>query len=99
MSGERGARALHGEHVSWIGHVREYLGALTPSDVTLYDPPIRMLTVAGTGNVVVVLDADDETVSANYVTIAVEATEILTEFAIRQVRSTSTTATGLKGFR
>lgn len=99
MAGGPVNREIDGQYPGWTGPCRTTVGAITKSDATLYDPPLRRLYIGGAGNVVVVLDADDEAVSANYTVLAVAAAQILDGFAIRQVRSTNTTATGIIGFR
>jgi hypothetical protein len=71
--------------------------AVTPSDATLYDPPLRLLYCGGAGNLVLVLDSNDETDADHRFTVAVTAGQLLDVFAIKQVRAAST-ATGLLGF-
>jgi hypothetical protein len=68
-----------------------------------YEPPIRLLTATGAGNVVVTLHGSDTATSAQKVTLVIGAGDIndcqgLSSFAIRKVWLTSTTATGLKAF-
>jgi hypothetical protein len=74
-------------------------GTITPSDATTYNPPIRCLRVGTAGNLAIVLAGDSELDANKYVTLAVSAGEELTSYAIKQVRSTNTTAGGLLGFR
>ena len=89
-------RPLDGQLPGWTGPCRNVV-AVTKSDATIYDPPLRSLVASGSGNVVLVLDGDDETDSTKYLTIALTANVPLTGYAIRQVRSTNTTATGFTG--
>lgn len=99
MAGERGQPTLNGVQLTSIPLVESFVGTITPSDTTVYDPPLTMLYATGAGNVVLVYAADSETVAANYDTVAVSATSYLTGRAIRQVRATGNTATGIKGYR
>lgn len=92
-------RPKSGRHASWGDEARETVGAVTPDNTAVFDPPLTRLYVGGAGNIVIVCDADDETDAAKRSTIAVTAGQVVRDFAIRQVRATSTTATGLIGFR
>lgn len=67
--------------------------AVTPSDVTEYDPPLRGLFVNGFGAVALVFyDGTTFTGSVNSNTFHPIA-------GIKKVMSTGTTATGIYGFR
>lgn len=90
-------RLLDGAPPGWTGHARKTVGAITKSDVTVYDPPLRCLVVGGAGDVYILLDGDDEADSSKVFPVTCTANQRLTVFAIRQVRS-ATTATGLIGF-
>jgi hypothetical protein len=70
------------------------LVAVTKSDVTTYDPPLRALWVGGAGNVAVIA-ADD----ADAVTITEVAAGTLLPIACSKVMSTNTTATLIIGLR
>lgn len=90
-------RKWDGEATGWTGHARNVV-PVTPSDSTIYDPPLRALYVHGAGTVVLVLDGDDETNAATYLTRTCAADAELTIYAIRQVRAAST-ATSITGVR
>jgi hypothetical protein len=102
VSGERGSVQVDGRRVgpSQVGVDQQYVGAITPSDVTVYDPPLKKIRVgvAGAGNLVLVYAADDESVAANRDTVAVANNQVVSGFLIRQVRA-ATTATTLTGYR
>jgi hypothetical protein len=82
----------------WVGHVRHNLGTITPNDNTIYDPPIRLLEITGSGTLNVILDGDDETDPASVAPLTVVSGTPLTQYAIRVVRATGLTATVGKGF-
>ncbi len=90
-------RLLNGLPVGWSGVITRFVGAITPSDTTEYSPPLRVLTITGNGNIVVVYEGDPNT-SDYYDTIAVTAGQEITNRAVRLVRATNTTAT-LKAYR
>ena len=90
-------RLLDGEPTAWTGHARHVV-AVTPSDATIYDPPLRALYVHVGGTVVLVLDGDDETDSSKYLTRTCAADTELTIYAIRQVRAASS-ASSITGAR
>ena len=98
-------RALDGQYPGWLGHVRNVADAtagpsITPSDVTIYDPPLRLLRIgpAGAGTLVLVLDGDNDATANHRFTITVANNDEVDRFAIKQVRAAST-ATGILGFR
>lgn len=101
MSAERGSKKVDGELPGPAGPLQSFVGTITASDVTVYDPPLRGLRVgaAGAGNVVLVYAGDDEAVAGNRETVAVSNGQLITGFLIRQVRATGTTASGLTGYR
>jgi len=67
--------------------------AITKSDATVYDPPLRRLYVGGTGDVAIrTLQGDTVTLSAVPVGTRIEG------IAISRVMSANTTATLLVGF-
>ena len=68
--------------------------AITPSDTTIYDPPLKALWIGGAGNVAT--GAGDDTAA---VTLAgANAGQIIPGFFIK-VMSTNTTATSIVGWR
>lgn len=92
-----------GQRVGWLGHLQKRVSVSandTSQTGSLFDPPLRGL-MAGTasGNVVVTLNGDDDTDVASKVTLALVVNVPETRFAIRKVWATSTTATGLVGFK
>lgn len=91
-------RKLCGSNLELLGYVRHVV-AVTASNATLYDPPLLRLVASGGGTVTLVLDGDDETDSTKYMTVTLTANVPLTGYAIRQVRATGTTATGIVGAR
>jgi len=82
----------------WVGHAVHSLGAITPSDATVYDPPIRLLEIATSGNLCFVLEGDDETDPNARITIAVSASTEIANRAFRQIRATNTTCTLGNGY-
>ena len=88
---------LDGQPVGWMGHARYFLGALTPSDSTTYDPPIRLLRCTAPGTVVFVLDGDTDGVTTRVSRTMVAGDEIST-LAIKLVRATGTSGT-YEGYR
>lgn len=69
--------------------------AVTPSDATIYDPPLRRLWVGGTGNVVVRFDGTADAAAVTYT--AVPAGEYL-DVVVDKVMA-ATTATNIVGER
>ncbi len=68
--------------------------SIVPSDSTVYQPSIRQIYVAATGNVSV----EDE--DGNSVTfVNVPSGFYLTPFFVKKVKSTGTTASAMVGFR
>lgn len=65
--------------------------AITPSDTDTFDQPV-MIKCTVAGNVNVVPFAGDEDGTATALVIALEVGDVL-EFCVKQVKSTSTTAT------
>lgn len=72
--------------------------AITPSDTTIYSPPLRLVRIGGAGNICIVLQGDDENTAAHRTIVAVAAGEYLSTFAIKQIRATDTNATGIQGW-
>lgn len=67
--------------------------AITTSDATIYDPPLRALYVGGAGNVAI------RTAQGDTVTLTAPPVGTLIDWvAIARVMSTNTTATLLVGF-
>lgn len=75
------------------GRVRGGIVAVTASDVTVYDPPLEALNVAGAGAVTVVF-ADGSTGA-----IYLAAGYIHAVGSVTKVMSAGTAATGIIGFR
>ena len=78
-------RSLTSTGDSWRRQVE-----ITPSDVTVYSPPLQQLLVGGAGTIEIVNNNGDQSTIT-----AVAGQTILAE--VRQVLSTGTTATGLVG--
>jgi hypothetical protein len=83
----------YGQNPGWTGHVTTKV-AVTASDVTTYDPPLRVLACTVSGTVVLVL-ADDAT--GTTITRTLVAGQELTYYAIKQVKAASTAT--VEGFR
>lgn len=83
------AATLDGQSVGWTGPCRFFLGAITASDTTTYDPPIRVLRCTSNGTVILVLDGDTDD-STHRVSRTMTAGQEITNLAILKVRSTST---------
>ena len=68
---------------------------ITPSDATLYDPPLKAISI-GTAGILNIQDGQQNTVAipANSLVIGV-----LHRFKIQRVMSTTTTAAELVGYR
>jgi len=77
----------------WTGHVRHFVGAITKSDSTIYDPPIRVLEITTGGTLNFVLDGDDETDPNAVVTKTFTAGDV-TYLAFRQVKTGGTAVVG-----
>jgi len=71
-----------------------HLEAVTPSDSTTYDPPLRALFVGGAGNLAVIAEDD-----AAAVTMTGVPAGSLVPVMVKKVMSTSTTATNIVGLR
>lgn len=67
--------------------------AVTPSDTTVYNPPLRGLYVGGTGNVAVVAASDTSSVTLNTVPAGTFVPVIASK-----VLATGTTATNIVGY-
>lgn len=70
------------------------LVAVTKSDATVYDPPLRGFYVGGAGDVAVI--AADDTAA---VTLTGCLAGVLYPFSVTKVMSTNTTATAIVGVR
>lgn len=73
-----------------------HLVSVTPSDSTVFDPPLTGLYVAGAGDLAL-LGAND-TVAVTLTAIAAK-TFVNNLVAVSKVMATNTTATGIVGFR
>ncbi len=69
------------------------LKAITPSDTTVYDPPLYALYIGGTGAVAVVAAETGATV-----TFTAVPTGTILPIQVSKVMSTNTTATNIVGF-
>lgn len=65
---------------------------VTPSDVTIYDPPLRAAKVTGAGNINV------EFLNGNVGVVPMEA-YVRDDFYIVRLLATGTTATGIYGYK
>lgn len=68
-------------------------GAITPSDVVSYDPPLRAIWATGAGTICVRLSGDPH----RKITLTVAAHERVTFLSIAAVLNTGTSATGISG--
>ena len=68
---------------------------ITPSDATVYNPPIMGFRVGGTAGDVAVVFADDELTDIVIIP-SVQIGEKL-PYCVKQIRSTGTSATGITG--
>lgn len=89
------AETNHGQPTGWTGHCRYFVGAITPSDATVYDPPIRLLRCTSDGTVILVLDGDE---SDTTVSRAMTAGDEITTLAVKMVMSTGTSG-AYEGYR
>lgn len=71
-----------------------HMEAITKSDATEYDPPLRGIYIGGAGNVAVI-GADDSAA----VTLTALAVGVWHPIAVKKVMSTNTTATAIVGGR
>jgi hypothetical protein len=98
---QRAFESEDGQFPGWTGHAIHAApvanAALVPSDTTIYDPPLRLVTITGQGNLVFTLHGDDETDANAKCTEAVNAGERIGIWAIRRLWA-ATTATGIKGY-
>ena len=76
-----------------VGMQAFYSVAVTPSDVTVFTPPLRMLWVGVTGNLTVRLSGMSTTILLSNVPVG-----MLDDLSIAQVMATGTTATTMVGF-
>jgi hypothetical protein len=58
MSFERGTKQIDGRGPGPAGPLQSFVGTITPSDVAVFDPPLRGLRVTGAGNVAVIYAGD-----------------------------------------
>ena len=91
------AETLDGQPVGWSGHCRYFLGAITASDETEYDPPIRLLRCTSDGTVILVLDGDDDGASTR-ISRAMTAGDEITTLAVKKVSATGTSG-AYEGYR
>ena len=91
------AATADGQPVGWTGHCRSFVGAITASDSTTYDPPIRLLRCTASGTVVFVLDGDTDDAS-HRVSRAMLAGDEIDTLAIAKVRATGTSGS-YEGYR
>lgn len=68
-------------------------GAITASDGTTYDPPLRAVWATGAGTLALVLSGSP----TRTITLTVAAHERVTFLSIAKVLSTGTSATGISG--
>lgn len=79
--------------MSFINEPAPYSTVITPSDATVFNPPLRKLWVGVTGNLAVRLQG-----MSAAVTLANVPVGMLDDLRIAQVMSTNTTATTMIGF-
>lgn len=83
-----------GQPPGWTGHCRYFVGALTASDATVYDPPLRLIRCTSNGTAVFVLDGDD---AATTVSRAMVAGDEITTLAVKMLKTSTTGA--YEGYR
>lgn len=79
------AYSFDGQVPGWTGHVRETV-AITASDATVYDPPLKVVRCLTAGNLVFALDKDNVVATAK----AMAAGDETTFYAIKRVMAAST---------
>lgn len=89
------AATQDGQPVGWTGHCRYFVGALTLSDATVYDPPLRMLRCTSAGTAKIVLDGD---VAATVITRAMAVGDEITTLAIKMMLTTGASG-AYEGYR
>lgn len=77
----------------YINEPAPYSVAITPSDATIYDPPLRKLWVGVTGHLAVRLSGMSTAVTLSNVPVG-----MIDDLRIAQVMATNTTATTMVGF-
>lgn len=76
-----------------VGVQAFYSRAITPSDSTVFEPPIRMLWVGVAGNLTLRLSGMSATILLSNVPVG-----MIDDLSIAQVMSTGTVATTMVGF-
>ena len=89
------AATADGQPVGWTGPCRYFVGAITASDETEYDPPIRVLRCTSNGTAVLVLDGD---AASTTVSRAMRGRPEITNLAIKMVMATGTSG-AYEGYR